>query len=82
MVSFIKLVFTPLPTVAATPTSVIDGGTWITDQISAVVSVFNMVYGATLFSALILIILAIINFEWIYHTLMWVIKKIPMINIK
>lgn len=82
MLGFIRVVFGILPSVPATPQSVIDGGQWITDQISAVISVLNMVYTPALLAATLIIIVGMFTFEWIYHTAMWIIRKVPFINIK
>lgn len=82
MLSVLKLIFGILPNVPAIPTAISDGGTWITDQISSVIGVLNMVYGQTLMAAIMVVVIAMFSFDWVYHTAMWIIRKIPVINIK
>jgi len=78
----IQSIFSVLPTIPATPTALSDGGQWIIDQIVLLTSVLRMFLGTTLFTAIIVVLIAIFTFEWIYHTVMWIVRKIPVINIK
>jgi hypothetical protein len=82
MVSFTKTVFGIMPSVPATPQAIIDGGGWITETIGSVISVLNMLYSPALLAACMVVIIAMFNFELIYHALMWILRKIPMINMK
>ena len=82
LISVLKTVFSPLPNVPATPSAIVSGATWVTTTISGVVSLLRYVYGDALFTAIIVVVVALLNFEWIYHSLMWVVRKIPMVNIK
>lgn len=36
----------------------------------------------TVVKILIPLVIIVINFEWIYNTLLWIVKKIPLLNIK
>lgn len=78
----VKTIFGVLPNVAATPQSIVDGGNWIITTIGDFIAVLNMLFTAPLVAGTIIIAVGIFNFEWIYHTTLWIIKKIPMINIK
>lgn len=71
-----------LPNVPATPQGIIDGGQWTIDQVTAVISVLNMLFTPGLVAAVMIVIIATFNFTWIYHATMWIIKKIPMLNVK
>lgn len=82
MLSLIQTVLGVLPNVPATPQAVIDGGTWIVNQVAGVVSLLNVIFSSTLMTATIVIVVAMFTFEWIYHTVMWIVRKIPMINVK
>jgi len=81
ILTVIKGVFYILPTVPATPSAISTAGTWVTDQISGAMAVLNMVYGATLLAAIMVVIIAMFTFEWIYHTIMWIVRKLPMIGV-
>ncbi len=82
MITFIIAIFSPLPTIPATPTAIVDGGTWVTTTIGEVISVLNMLYTPALLAACMIVIIAIFNFEMIYHGIMWILRKIPVINMK
>jgi hypothetical protein len=81
MVVFITAVLGILPNVPATPAGVTAGATWITDQITSVIAFLNLLYSPTLLAAILIIVVGMFNFEWIYHTALWIIRKIPMINV-
>ncbi len=81
ILGIVKTILGILPNVPATPTAVSSGGQWIIDQIAAVTSVLSMVYTDTLLTAIIVVILAMYSFEWIYHSTLWLLRKIPMLNI-
>lgn len=80
--SIVKSVFGILPTVPAIDSSISNAGTWITTNVSDLISVIHLIYGRTLFNVIMLTVLVLLNFEWVYHTILWIIKKIPIINIK
>jgi len=82
LTSVVQLVLGILPNVPATPQPIIDGGAWVIDTIAGVISVLTMVYGQALLTAIVVVIVGILGFEQIYHTAMWVIRKIPFINVK
>jgi hypothetical protein len=81
IISVIEGIFGILPSLPATPSSVVSAGSWVTDTITSVIAVFNMVYGSALMAAIMVVILGLLNFTWVYHTLMWIIRKIPVLNI-
>lgn len=82
LLSLVTTLFSVLPTLAATPEAVITGGQWVIDTIYGVVSMFRMIYGSALMTAIVVVIVGLFSFEWIYHTVMWIVRKIPMINMK
>lgn len=82
IVTLIKAVLSVLPSVPATPTAVISGGQWAIDQIVSVVSLLTMLFSAPLFVAMVAVGGSIIAFEAVYHVVMWVLKKVPMISIR
>lgn len=82
MVTMLKSIFGILPNVPTTPVAIVNAGSWASDQIVQVVSLLRMVYSTSLFNALLVIGVAIIGFESVYHLVMWIIRKIPMLSIK
>lgn len=82
MVSMLKTIFGVLPNVPATPAIIVTSGNWATDQVVQVVSLLRMVYSTPLFNALLVVAVGIISFESVYHLIMWIIRKIPMLSIK
>jgi len=74
--------FSILPSLPQTPEAIANGATWITDQIGGLVGLLRVIFSTELLAAIIVISVAILAFEPIYHSLMWILKKIPMINIK
>lgn len=82
VLSILQTILGVLPTVPAVPSAVVSGGDWVVSTIASVISVLRMVYGGPLLDAIVIVIVALFNFEWIYHTVLWIVRKIPMINIK
>jgi hypothetical protein len=82
LMALVDLILQILPTAPATPQTVIDGGSWITDQIGSVVAILNYVFGSTLLAAIMVVVVAMFTWEYIYAAVMWIVRKIPMINIK
>jgi len=71
-----------LPNLPQTPQAVIDGGQWAIDQITAVGSLLEMIVSTPLLVATMVVVAGIYLFEFVYHSVMWVLKKIPMLAIK
>lgn len=71
-----------VPNIPATPTAVSDVGDWAIEQIIGVGSLFQQILSTPIFAALILITASVFAFEVVYNTVLWVLKKIPMVNLK
>lgn len=82
LLGMVKVIFGILPNVPATPTVITDGAAWMTDTIISVISFITYFVSAPLMAAVVLVSVAMFNFDWIYRTSMWIIRKIPMINMK
>jgi hypothetical protein len=82
LIGTVKLILGILPNVVATPQAIVDGGDWVITTISGVISVLSMVLSAPLLAACVVVIIGMFTFEWIYHSVMWILRKIPMVNIK
>jgi hypothetical protein len=82
MLELVKLILGILPDAPATPSAVTSGGSWVTDQVGSVISVLNYVFTPALMTAVMVVVVAMFTWEYIYAAAMWLIRKIPMINIK
>jgi hypothetical protein len=82
IIGIVKALFTVFPTLPATPSAVTTAGSWVTDTIASVASVLQLIFGTTLLTAIILIVVSIFSFETVYHSVMWVVRKIPFLNVK
>lgn len=74
--------FALMPDFPATPQSVIDTGNTVITFVMDVVQIFRYVLSPLLFWAGLVVILAIFAVEPVYHGIMWVLKKIPILGIK
>lgn len=54
----------------------------VLNAITDVVGLFRLLYGDILFTAMIAIVFGLYAFKFVYHSVMWVIKKIPMLSIR
>lgn len=81
VLELVKVILNVLPNAPATPPSVVEAGGWIIDQIASVVAIFNWIYTPPLLAAIMVVVVAMFTWEHIYHATVWLIRKIPMINI-
>lgn len=70
-----------LPALPDMNQTIIDGGAWITEQFQSVLAVLNMFFGTSFVAAILIILIALINFQWIYNLSMWALRKIPFVDI-
>lgn len=82
MLALVQLLLSPLPSLPTTPQPIFDGGNTIINLITSVISFLAYIFSPTLLAAAVAIFIAIFAFDTIYNTVMWTIKKIPMLNIK
>jgi len=82
LVKLLILIFGVLPTIPATPAEVTSGGQWIIDQIVGVISVLTTILTPALVAAVVVVLVAELAFQNVYHGVMFVLRKIPVINIK
>lgn len=80
--NFLYIVFDLLPSLPPISETISSAGAGILSVISNVAGILQMVYGQVLFSAIFTLVLVLINFEWVYHTILWILKKIPVLGIK
>jgi len=74
--------FSALPSIPPIPTAISDVGDQLIAFIGNSVSVLVMLLGGPLLAAAVGVALALFFFTKIYYVVMWVLKKIPLINLK
>jgi len=79
--SIVTAILSVFPTLPAIDPSIASAGTWLTTTLGQGSAFAREVYGATLLTTIVGILIAIWSFEPIYHAVMWVIRKIPFIHI-
>jgi len=81
LMELVNVILGVMPTLPAIPSTISDGGAWVITAISGVVGILNYIYSPTLLAAVVGVIVLLLSFDTIYHTAMWVIRKIPYINV-
>lgn len=82
LLGVVKLLFGILPDLPDTPETIVNGGDWIIETIGGVISVLTFFLSPALMVACMFVIVAMFTFEHVYHGLMWILRKIPILNIK
>lgn len=78
----VMALFDLLPSVPAVPEAVSSGGDWVINAISSASGLLTALFTAPLLAAAVFIMIGILTFEQVYHTVLWVAKKIPFLSIK
>ena len=82
LLGVVTTIVSVFPTLPAIDPSIVTAGNWVTTTLGQGASFAQFLYGTALFNAIIAVLIAIWAFEPIYHGVMWVLKKIPFLNIK
>jgi len=82
LIAIVKGLFFILPTLPVTPAEVITSGQWVIDQIVGTVSFLRMLFSTPLLIAIMVVVVGMHTYPIVYHGIMWILKKIPMLNIK
>lgn len=81
-ITAVSAVLGVLPSLPAIPSAVSAGGAWTTDLVSSFVGVLRLIFTTELLAAIMVVLVALYAFEPLYHTALWALKKIPILNIK
>lgn len=81
MLLAVQGIISVFPTLPAIDPSIATAGAWLTTTLGQGAAFAQEVYGATLLSVIVGILIAVWAFEPIYHAVMWVLRKIPFIHI-
>ena len=76
--TIINFVLGLLPTLPPMPTVVTDATTFLLGIIENASGALSYLYSETLFDAIIVMMIALFTFEYLYHMIMWLIRKIPL----
>lgn len=82
ILKFLLSVFSILPSLPEMPEEIVTAVQWGLDLIAGTVSLFNQIFSPPLFIAMITVSFGLIIFENVYHLVMWIVKKIPMLAIR
>ncbi len=82
VVTVITTTFGWLPSLPEMSETIVDIGEWIVDIVTAPVQSVSMFYGRTLWNVILVMVVAIFNYEKIFKGTMFILKKIPFLNIK
>ena len=81
ILGIVSTIISVFPTIPAIDPSIASAGTWITTTVGQGAAFARLIYGSTLLNALVAVAVVVWAFEPIYHAVMWVIRKIPFLNI-
>ena len=70
------------PNVPPAPAALTSMATWLIDLIATAVEIMDLVYSPVLMIMMAGVFLGLFAFENVYYSIMWIIKKIPFLNIK
>lgn len=80
-VFFLTSIFS-LFTVPAMPTPIMEALAWVSGNLLPVVNVARYALTPTFYTALFVIIIGLFTFDYVYGFIIWVLRKLPMLNIK
>jgi len=76
-----QLLFSIIPDLPPMPAEIVTASQWIIDQVIVVTSVLNMVLSTPLLIAIIVVHGGMMAFETVYHFILWILRKIPVLGI-
>lgn len=82
ILNILQVLLGVLPDLPDMPTAITDGTSWVLTQIASVISVIEMYLSRPLLLASITVGVGILIFEYGYSFVMFILRKIPVINIK
>jgi len=78
IIFLVEAILGVIPNVPATPTAISTAGSWVITQVSNSMAFLTMIYGSTLLTAIIVVVVGMFSFEFLYHTIMWTVRKLPV----
>lgn len=82
LMTIVAALISPVPNLPDIPSEISTAGDWVITQVEGVIGVLNLIYGHTLLVAIMGVTASLFLFSTAYHTIMWVLRKIPILNIK
>jgi hypothetical protein len=81
-VLLLTTVFIAMPPFPATPDILIDMSNQLAAMIHQAMGVITYLLSAPILYATVIVVIGVFTAEPAYHTIMWVLKKIPVLGIK
>ena len=78
IMSALKAILGVLPNIPPMPSFITDSAEYVADIIVGGVSSLVYIFTQELFAFIVLTVIVLMNFETIYRTTMWVIRKLPI----
>jgi hypothetical protein len=82
VMSLLATIFSALPTLPAMSTTITGLTTSLMAFIETPLNVLKGLLGQSFFIAVSTLLIGLFAFEWIYHGIMWILRKIPILAIK
>lgn len=73
----VTVVMNLIPDLPAMPSELVSAGGWLVSQVASVSGFLAWFYGQGLYIAMITVLIALLNFEFLYHATLWVLRKLP-----
>lgn len=80
--TLLTTVFSILPNLAPMPPQIIAACDWLIDMVGHSAGILKYIYTPVMFNLIVGLVISLLLFDQIYHLGMWIIKKIPVINVK
>jgi len=75
--SVTTFIFSPVPSIPPMPEEIIAGAEYFQDLITSIVGLISYVYSPLIFLFVFTMLIIVLNFEAIYHFIMWIVRKLP-----
>lgn len=70
-----------VPDLPQMPTSVTDPLDFVADMIGSTVAIVSYILTPPLFAVLVVVMIAIFNFDYLWAAFWWILKKVPVLGV-
>ena len=82
VIVFVNGIIGLIPTLPQFPTAFTNALDWLSIHLVTAIIIFKYLFGETFFNVTIVAVIALLTFEYTYHLVMWVARKIPFLGVK
>jgi hypothetical protein len=75
-------IFAIIPDFGPASPAITSGGDWLLNNLGNAIAIIYWALSPPLAIAISTVLLAVFLFEFVYHPIMWIIKKLPFLGIK